>query len=96
MSPLARAKKWNSHVQLIASLLNLTAVGTIGVAVVGHIFKPESPIFWGGGDGGKLASLLTNGEPVPLLSVVQWQAIGFALVMHAAAHFVLSASAPEE
>ncbi len=90
-----RKKVWNEHVKLVATLFNAVSIGVLGVAVIGPLAQPDNP-FYGAASGlagfEKLEGLQGTEKfeffndiltSVPWYSVVEWKAVGIALMLHA-------------
>ena len=96
-----RTKVWNEHVKLAATLFNAVSIGVLGVAVIGPLAQPENP-FYGWdllADEDKMNSLVGATEKLTVpspLAVIEWKAIGIALLIHALAHVILRAQVDEQ
>lgn len=86
-----RAKKWNERVRLIITFLNVTAIGSFGLAVTAPIVShlalrrpataKDSPPPWGE---------LKLGGDFTLLDVVLWDMAAVAIALHVFAHMLVS------
>ncbi|MEL6420449.1 MAG: hypothetical protein AAFQ55_17755 [Pseudomonadota bacterium] len=95
-----RVKVWNEHVKLVVTLFNAVSIGVLGVAVIGPLTQPRNPFF---GVSDKLAGLETNKLAdindflitVAWYNVVEWWAVGAALILHLIAHLITRAQIDE-
>ncbi|MEQ9124195.1 MAG: hypothetical protein RIM80_16720 [Alphaproteobacteria bacterium] len=88
-----KAKRWNERLRLVITALNLTAVGTFGLAVTAPLLRSSGPILNGRSAITALESKLP-GEFSPL-DVVAWDAALAALAMHIFAHILVGLIEPE-
>lgn len=89
-SGLGRIKVWNEHVKLFATLINAVAIGILAVAVIGPLAQPDNPFYgWGDLSVDKLKGTGIKFIEPSIFDVIEWTAIGVAILVHLAAHLAL-------
>jgi multisubunit Na+/H+ antiporter MnhB subunit len=85
------AKRWNERIRLIITFMNVTAIGTFGLAVTAPILRslggPSGSVF-------ERKVLGINSEAnvhnVALFDVIAWEMASAALFLHILAHVLVS------
>ncbi len=92
-----RAKRRNERIRLVVNFLNVTAIGTFGLAVTAPIVGQLSfkKLAAGPEIGGKL-TIFTQNQDASLSDVVLWDVAVGALAAHVCAHLLTVLLEPED
>lgn len=86
------AMAWNEHIKLFVSLLNAISIGVLGVGVIGPLTQPKNPFYgWYSGPSGMDKALAEKFlvDPPSVFSVLRWDLILYALIVHGLAQLLL-------
>ena len=82
-----QAKRWNEHIRLTATFLNVTSIGVFGLAVTAPLLRRL-------GTSGELlnSQQLATSE----IGSLSWEAAAFALLLHLGAHILVGLTVEED